>query len=151
MSFLNDSEHDYRHVRFRFHGVPRDVPSPLSGLRILVLEDEALIALDVEQLCRDHGAGEVAIASTLGEAHEVAQPYDAAIIDVMLGGEPTFDFARSLEAAGVPFVFASGYDKLDEIFAGFPGVALVSKPYAGADLIEAVTESIRRLARSTDS
>lgn len=128
-----------------------DVSSPLSGLRILVLEDEALIALDVEQLCRDHGAGEVAIAGNLREARELAKPYDAAIIDVMLGGEPTFDFARSLKVAGVPFVFASGYDKLDEVFADFPGVALVSKPYAGADLIEAVAESIRKAARSADS
>lgn len=116
-----------------------------------MLEDEALIALDVEQLCRDHGAGEVAIASSLREAKQVSLPYDAAIIDIMLGGEPTFEFARSLEAAGVPFVFASGYDKLDEIFAGFPDVALVSKPYAGAELIEAVAESIRKAARSADS
>jgi DNA-binding response OmpR family regulator len=151
MSFLNDSSRDCRHVRLRFHGVPHDVSSPLSGLRILVLEDEALIALDVEQLCRDHGAGEVAIAGNLREAREISAPFDAAIIDVMIGGEPTFDFARSLEAAGVPFVFASGYDKLDEIFVDFPDVTLVSKPYAGADLIEAVTESIRKRARSADS
>nr|WP_158282770.1 response regulator [Aminobacter sp. AP02] len=124
------------------------MPTPLSGLRILVLEDEALIALDVEQLCRDNGAGEVAIASNLREAQQASQPYDAAIIDVMLDGEPTFDFARSLEAAGVPFVFASGYDQLDEIFKGFPDVTLVSKPYAGDDLVEAVAQSIRKLARS---
>lgn len=126
------------------------MPTPLSGLRILVLEDEALIALDVEQLCKDHGAGDVVIASNLREAQQASLPYDAAIIDIMLDGEPTLDFARGLEAAGVPFVFASGYDQLDEIFNGFPDVTLVSKPYAGADLVEAVAESIRK-TRSSDS
>ncbi|TIX32026.1 MAG: response regulator, partial [Mesorhizobium sp.] len=38
------------------------MPALLDGLRILVLEDEFLIAMDVEQLCRDHGAAEVTIA-----------------------------------------------------------------------------------------
>lgn len=114
-----------------------------------MLEDEALIALDVEQLCKDHGAGDVVIASSLREAQEAAKPYDAAIIDIMLNGEPTLDFARGLAAAGVPFIFASGYDQLDEIFTGFPDVALVSKPYAGDDLVEAVAESIRK-TRSAD-
>jgi len=127
------------------------VPAPLSGLRILVLEDEALIALDVDQLCRDHGAEDVILAANLREAQQAAEPYDVAIIDVMLDGEPTLDFARSIEAAGVPFVFASGYDQLDELFAGFPGVQLVSKPYSGEDLVEAVVASVRKLASSADS
>lgn len=126
------------------------MPAPLSGLRILVLEDEALIALDVDQLCRDHGAEDVILAATLREAQQAATPYDVAIIDVMLDGEPTLDFARSIEAAGVPFVFASGYDQLDELFAGFPGVRLVSKPYSGEDLVEAVAASVRKLATSAD-
>lgn len=119
------------------------MPTSLSGLRILVLEDEALIALDVEQLCRDNGAREVTIASNIGEARELSLAFDAAIIDVMLDGEATFDFARDLQAAGIPFVFASGYDNLDDVFASFPGVTLVSKPYAGTDLVEALAASFR--------
>ncbi len=118
------------------------MPTQLSGLRILLLEDEALIAMDVEQLCRDSGATDIIVAGSLRDAESVSLPYDAAIIDVMLGGEPTLDFARGLQANGVPFVFASGYDRQDEIFASFPGVTLVSKPYSGADLVDAVALSL---------
>ncbi len=83
----------------------------LDGLRILVLEDEFLIAMDVEQLCRDHGAGDVVIARDLAEidGKDVAAQFDAAIVDLMLGGASTLDFASRLREAGLPFVFASGY------------------------------------------
>ncbi|QND68322.1 response regulator [Mesorhizobium loti] len=122
------------------------VPTLLDGLRILVLEDEFLIAMDVEQLCRDHGAGDVVIARDLTEVdgREVATQFDAAIVDLMLGGASTLDFASGLRAAGVPFVFASGYSDADEIKASFPGVRLVGKPYSGEDLVQAVAAACGR-------
>jgi DNA-binding response OmpR family regulator len=122
------------------------VPTLLDGLRILVLEDEFLIAMDVEQLCRDHGADEVVIARDLTEVdgREVATRFDAAIVDLMLGGASTIDFASGLRAAGIPFVFASGYSDVDEIKASFPGVRLVGKPYSGEDLVQAVAAACGR-------
>jgi DNA-binding response OmpR family regulator len=124
------------------------VPPLLDGLRILVLEDEFLIAMDVEQLCRDHGAGQVVIARDLAEINgkQVATQFDAAIVDLMLGGASTLDFASSLRAAGVPFVFASGYSDADEIKASFPGVRLVGKPYSGEDLMQAVATACGRMS-----
>lgn len=122
--------------------------APLSGLRILLLEDEALIALDVEQLCRDNGAEDVVVASSLGEAGSIAATYDAAILDVMLGGEPTLEFARALSVRQIPFVFASGYDGLGAMSAAFPEVAIVRKPYAGPDLVDALVASLGRGAPS---
>ena len=139
MSFLNDSapncDHDSRRFKERL-----PVPHLLDGLRILVLEDEFLIAMDVEQLCRDHGAGEVVVARDLAEidGRKVATQFDAAIVDLMLGGISTLEFAAGLRETGVPFVFASGYSDPDEIKASFPGVRLVTKPYSGEDLVEAV-------------
>jgi CheY-like chemotaxis protein len=120
--------------------------SLLGGLRILVLEDEILIAMDVEQLCRDHGASEVTILRNLAEIGQESFPveFDAAIVDLMLGGESTLDFAKSLYDRNIPFVFASGYSDVAEIESKFPGVALVSKPYSGIDLIEAVAKSCGR-------
>ncbi|WP_269931292.1 response regulator [Aminobacter sp. HY435] len=109
-----------------------------------------MIAFDVEQLCRDNGAQDIVIASNLRDAQNISQPFDVAIIDVMLDGEPTLDFAKGLEASGVPFVFATGYDRIDEIFSGFPGVGLISKPYSGTDLVEAVVASFGKPASSTD-
>ncbi|TIN02778.1 MAG: response regulator, partial [Mesorhizobium sp.] len=54
--------------------------------------------MDVEQLCRDHGADEVVIARDLTEVdgREVATRFDAAIVDLMLGGASTIDFASGL-------------------------------------------------------
>ncbi|TPM37748.1 response regulator [Mesorhizobium sp. B2-3-4] len=139
MSFLNDNKPNCDHDSRRFkEQLP--VPQLLDGLRILVLEDEFLIAMDVEQLCRDHGAGEVVIARDLTEidGHKVATHFDAAIVDLMLGGASTLEFAAGLRETGVPFVFASGYSDADEIKASFPGIRLVTKPYSGQDLVEAV-------------
>ena len=112
----------------------------LDGLRVLLLEDEFLIAMDVEQLCRDNGAIDVTIAGELGEIDMAAvmASTDVAIVDLMLGGVSTFDFAHRLRDAAIPFVFASGYSDAEELKASFPDAVLVAKPYAGADLIDAV-------------
>lgn len=114
---------------------------PLTGLRVLILEDEFLIAMDVEQLCRDSGAEDVAIMRNLDQVDESLR-FDVAIVDLMLAGVSTLDFARQIYDRGVPFVFASGYNDLEEIAERFPDVAVVSKPYAGDDLIGAVVAAM---------
>lgn len=118
----------------------------LDGLRILVLEDEVLIAMDVEQLCRDYGASDVIVCRDLAaiQTESLVGSFDAAIIDLMLGGTSTFEFARQLYAQKVPFVFASGYSEAAELEEEFPGVILVNKPYSGIDLVEAVAKSCGR-------
>jgi DNA-binding response OmpR family regulator len=120
---------------------------PLTGLRVLVLEDEYLIAMDVEQLCRDSGADDVAIMRGLDEFGDAAiesPSFDVAIVDLMLGGASTLDFARWMHEREMPFVFASGYSDLEEITQQFPGVAVVAKPYAGDDLINAVAAAVAK-------
>ncbi|MGT2464712.1 hypothetical protein ACVOMV_03395 [Mesorhizobium atlanticum] len=101
------------------------MPALLDGLRILVLEDEFLIAMDVEQLCRDHGAAEVTIAREIAEidGQALSARFDAAVVDLMLGGVSTLDFAVRLRSEGIPFVFASGYSDLGRgqgLFSGCP-------------------------------
>lgn len=114
----------------------------LAGKRLLVLEDEFLIAMDVEQLCRDHGASDVIILGTLAEALDESSDYDAAVIDLLLGGESTLPFAARLSRRGVPFIFASGYADRSDVAAAFPGVVIVGKPYSGQDLIDALASAI---------
>lgn len=118
----------------------------LDGLFVLLLEDEFLIAMDVEQLCRDHGAREVVIASTVEEAEEAlaGARFDAAIVDLMLTGTSTLPFATSLLALAVPFIFASGYSDTKELARTFPGIAVVTKPYTGHDLVEALAAACGR-------
>lgn len=119
----------------------------LEGLRILVLEDEFLIAMDVEQLCRDHGAVDVAVARGLEEIGDGVD-FDAAIVDLLLNGVSTLDFAARLRETGTPFVFASGYTDNSEVAKRFPGVTMVGKPYSGNDLIRAVATACGRVAAS---
>ena len=117
----------------------------LNGLRVLVLEDEFLIAMDVEQICRDAGAPDVILARSLQEAQAAAPAaFDAAILDLMVGGTSTTAFAGLLQQRGLPFVFASGYSELDSTMASFPGVTVVPKPYSGDDLISALAAACGR-------
>lgn len=118
----------------------------LAGRRILILEDEPLIAMDVEQLCRDQGAADVVIMRTLaetGSVSDLAKRFDVAILDLMLGETSTVDFAGQLWGLGLPFVISSGYTDIDEILASFPGVRVIGKPYAGTELMEAVAAASR--------
>jgi len=120
----------------------------LDGLRILVLEDEFLIAMDVEQLCRDHGAFDVTVARSMEEIAD-GLDFDAAIVDVLLGGVSTFDFAARIRDAGKPFVFASGYSDNAEVAKRFPDIAMIGKPYSGNDLVEAVAAACGRIIRAS--
>ena len=70
----------------------------LSGLRILILEDEFLIAMDVEQLCRDNGATDIMIKRSVAEIEpeDAVDGFDVAIVDFMLSGVSTLPFAERL-------------------------------------------------------
>lgn len=118
----------------------------LSGLRMLVLEDEFLIAMDLEQHCRDHGAADVVICRSIAEVGDPSARFDAAIIDVMLGAQSTFDFARDLAAAGLPFVFATGYSDTPAMLKGFPDVPVIPKPYISSQVTEALEQALGRSA-----
>ena len=121
----------------------------LDGLFVLLLEDEFLIAMDVEQICRDHGAREVVIARTLEEAEQelARSKFDAAIVDLMLGGTSTLPLASVLQERAVPFIFASGYSDTQELTRNFPAIAVITKPYAGNDLVEALAVACGRTVR----
>ena len=79
---------------FRFHMENICLAAlPLAGFRVLILEDEYLIAMDVEQLCRDHGAEDAVLIQDLDgvEGAIANQSFDVAVIDAMLafaGSQP---------------------------------------------------------------
>jgi DNA-binding response OmpR family regulator len=127
---------------------------PLAGTRILILEDEFLIALDVEELCRDSGAAEVVIMRSLDELGPDPlkdRKFDAAVIDLKLGSTSTIEFAQSLFRNGIPFLFATGYSNPEEIGSEFPGVTVIGKPYIGTELIEALVAALNRRDEATDT
>jgi DNA-binding response OmpR family regulator len=119
----------------------------LAGLNILVLEDEFLIAMEVEQICRDLGCESVIVRQNPGEVDEaLLEEIDLAVLDVMAQGGTTVSLAGALSARSVPFVFSTGLSDGEDIFAMFPDVAVVTKPYASETLARALGEALARPA-----
>jgi CheY-like chemotaxis protein len=104
-------------------------------LRILVVEDEMLVAMNIEDMLLDLGHEVAGIASRLGPALSLAGEanIDAAMLDVNLAGENSFPVADLLAARGIPFVFATGYGRqgLEERHRDRP---LLQKPFGASDL-----------------
>ncbi|MCC7048854.1 MAG: response regulator [Alphaproteobacteria bacterium] len=101
----------------------------LTGSRVLVVEDEALIAIMMKEELADLGFDVVGPLSTLPQAIAAARDaaIDVAILDLNLGKQSSFDVAEILQARGVPFVFVTGYNA-GAINPRFSHVPLLEKP-----------------------
>ena len=113
----------------------------LANRRILVVEDEMLVLMNIEIALEDLGCSRILAAASVAEALALLQvhPFDAALLDVNLGGEKSFPIADALIGCGIPFAFATGY--------GSPGDRrdlgdrpLLRKPYLRKDLIAVFEE-----------
>lgn len=121
-------------------------------LRILAVEDEAMIAMELEDMLEELGHEVIGPAATVEEAVgllEISAP-DAAIVDANLGGTSAKPLVEALEARGVPFVLASGYDTLDLEKLGLQG-PLVRKPYSCKDLARALETLLGGSRRAVSS
>jgi CheY-like chemotaxis protein len=107
----------------------------LGGKRVLVVEDEAAIAMLLEDMLLDFGCEIVGPAARLATALDLAQreSFDLAILDVNVAGEPIYPVAEALAERGVPLVFSTGYGGagIKEPFRDRP---VVQKPFSQADL-----------------
>ncbi|WFP61585.1 MULTISPECIES: response regulator [unclassified Mesorhizobium] len=114
--------------------------APLSGLRILVVEDTFLVALDLSDELTDAGCDVVGPAPSVQEALEQIDgvELDGAVLDVNLHGERSFPIAEHLAARDVPFVFLTGYDSATIFPDRFQDSPRLSKPVESRLLIEAV-------------
>lgn len=111
----------------------------LVGLRILVVEDEFLVAVALEDDLREAGAGIVGPFSDLPAALAGAerQAFDLAVLDINLGGTMVYPLADALLKRQVPFLFLSGYIAGD-LPLRFATQCRVSKPYDPARLIDEI-------------
>ena len=104
-------------------------------LRILVVEDEMLVSMNIEDMLLELGHEVAGLASRLGPALALAgeSRFDAAMLDVNLAGEPSFPVADLLAERGIPFLFATGYGRagIDERFRSSP---ILQKPFRTAEL-----------------
>lgn len=121
-----------------------NVAASLEGRRVLVVEDEALLALDLEDGLRDVGCDVVGPAGNLAKALELVERegLDAAILDVNLAGERVTPVAEILARRGIPFVFATAYFGADDLYPPtVKDVPRLAKPYTVAQAVA----TLRRL------
>jgi CheY-like chemotaxis protein len=114
----------------------------LSGKKVLLLEDEAIIAFAVEDMLTDIGCIVVGPALRLTEALELVETaqIDAAVLDVNINSERSYPVAEELQRRGVPFLFATGYDREGLEWPGAPA-DVIAKPYR-RDQLEAALERL---------
>ena len=127
-----------------------DAVAVLTGKRCLVLDDEYLIALDIQQILESAGAASVMCAASADEAVTALRegpPFDLAVLDIKLSGAAGSSSSSTIVAVrlserGTPFVFLTGM-RADEIRGEpFSGVPVVEKPYQGPALIEALRQAL---------
>jgi CheY-like chemotaxis protein len=120
----------------------------LDGLRVLVVEDELLVAMEIETLLDRLGCEVVGPVASVREALDTIREreVDGAILDVNLHGEYAYPAAEALRARAVPFVFLSGYTDLPDPPPALGDVPTLRKPFVGAEVGEALARVCGRVA-----
>ena len=116
----------------------------LAGIRVLVIEDEALIAALVEDMLTELGATVIGPAATVAKGLALAESetIDAAVLDVNLRSETIEPIVDKLSALQVPFVFATGYGETGLSKAA--GAPVIEKPYSREALAAALSRLVPR-------
>jgi two-component SAPR family response regulator len=116
----------------------------LEGVRVLVVEDEYLVAILIEEILESAGCIVRGPIPRLPDALDAVDhdDFDAAVLDVNLAGERIDPVAQALSRRKVPFVFVTGYGEgvLSEEFAERPRLC---KPFRMADLLGAVLKIVK--------
>jgi CheY-like chemotaxis protein len=124
-------------------------PATLHRRRLLVVEDEYMIAFDLARSLEELGAEVIGPAPTVREAlHLIASDtgaLDGAVLDINLNGERAYAVAEALASRQVPFVFTTGYDAV-VIPAAYAAVPRLNKPVDKAELSRLLTRSWARRA-----
>jgi CheY-like chemotaxis protein len=116
----------------------------LDGVRILVVDDEFMIALDIEATLLEAGADVVALCMTLSEALSVAalEKVSIATLDIRLGRDTSEAVAALLAERGIPFIFYSGQSLPSEMRERWPLSPLVAKPAEPRQLVDALAAAL---------
>ena len=116
----------------------------LQGRRVLVIEDESLVAMLLETILDDMGCTVVGPESNIDDgliAATTEASLDAALLDVNVAGREVFPVAEALRARGVPFVFSTGYGEagLPEHWRGNP---TIQKPFTEGAIRDALMKAM---------
>ncbi|KAK0350600.1 MULTISPECIES: response regulator [Brevundimonas] len=115
-----------------------------TGRRVLIVEDESLVAMLLETILSDMGCDVIGPESNVDDGLRIASgtgELDAALLDVNVAGQEVFPVAEALKARGVPFVFSTGYGEagLPEHWRGNP---TVQKPFTEGAIRDALMKAL---------
>jgi DNA-binding NarL/FixJ family response regulator len=119
--------------------------SILDGIRVLLVEDDLLILMDLEEALEEAGAEVVAECRSVGDAlqHAAGDDIEVAVLDMRLGNDTVAPVARRLAERGVPFIFYTGQVAGDPVLSEWSDHALVHKQARSEVLIQAVAAAAR--------
>jgi CheY-like chemotaxis protein len=109
----------------------------LTGMRVLVVEDEAMIVMLIEAFLEDLECKVVGTASSLKAALEKARSLvmDVALLDINLAGEMSYPVAEVLQSRNIPFSFSTGYGT-DDLPSGLRAAPVLHKPFRRDQLVK---------------
>jgi CheY-like chemotaxis protein len=124
----------------------------LDGTRVLVVEDDALISLMIEDFLADLGCQVAASCARLedGLAKAGNLAFDAAVLDINLGGQLSYPIAELLGARNIPYIFATGYG-LAGLPPPFSRVPVLSKPFGLLQLKDGLGRALDQHVASVGS
>lgn len=113
----------------------------LNGARILVVEDEPLIALELMQTIEDAGGIIAGSPRSRRDALDLADRGDVhvALLDVRLSDGTSFEVADRLTARGIPFLFCTADGEDRSQFSAWPGVPVIAKPHRPEVMLDALS------------
>ena len=115
----------------------------LSNRKVLVVEDEMMIAMLIEDMLDEFGCKLVGPATNVPRALELIgkESIDIAVLDLNLDGKDTYAIADALQRKNVPFIFATGYGSTG-LRPQYGNRPVLQKPFQARDLETALTESL---------
>jgi CheY-like chemotaxis protein len=128
------------------------VNNRFSGRRVLLVEDEPIVAWLLKDMLVDFGCSVVGPAADVNQALAMidAESIDVAVLDVNLRGQMSYPIADVLVARGVPFVFSTGYDK-DRLLDGYRTFPALQKPFHRSDLGDTLAKLLASKERNVES
>ena len=130
--------HGYRQTVLRTAAIGLELTPQTSDAspppRILIIEDELLIALMIEEMCREAGYRVSGVAHTVKMVRDelAKRNFDAVLLDISVGGKRNPESADRLVAKGIPFAFVTGYDYLVE--PRHEKIPVLQKPFSPVQL-----------------
>jgi DNA-binding response OmpR family regulator len=117
----------------------------LQDMKVLVVEDNFLVADSIKEVLESHGCEVVGPVSRVERGLKLARecPLDGALLDVNLAGDFCFPIAIALSERGVPFLFLTGYDDPVIIPVELRAVGRLPKPFDLEELAEIVAVRFR--------